>query len=254
MDKDEKDKNEKEEEIASLWRLYGEKHEVEVRNQLMVHYLELVNTIAGRVAIGLPPHVDKDDLISSGYFGLMDAVERYDYTRNNKFETYAGMRIRGAMLDYLRSKDWIPNSLRQKIRSYERTVAELETELGRTATDQEVAERLGIELPALYKLLRQMSVATIMSLDEYIASEREGVSFNPSERVEKQELKQKLADVISRLPEKEKIVVSLYYYEKLTMKEISLVMHITEARVCQLHAKAMLGLRTQLAGQKQDLV
>ena len=245
---------EKEKEIASLWCAYKERHEKAVRDKLVEHYLKLVNIIAGRLAISLPSHIDRDDLISSGFFGLMDAVERYDYTRKNKFETYAGLRIRGAMLDYLRSKDWIPNSLRQKIRHYEQTVARLETELGRSASEREVAEALGITMPELEKLMRQMNVATVVPLDEYIAAETEGEPFNPSENIEKQEVKQTLAEVIGRLPEKEKQVISLYYYEELTMREISLIMHLTEARVCQLHTKAVLSMRGQLSAMKQDLV
>jgi len=244
----------KEKEIASLWIAYKEKHEKCVRDKLVEHYISLVNIIAGRLAISLPSHVDRDDLVSSGFFGLMDAVERYDYTRKNKFETYAGLRIRGAMLDYLRSKDWIPNSLRQKIRHYEQTVAKLETELGRSATEKEIAERLGITLQELDKLLRQINVATVVPLDDYLAAETEGEPFNPSENIEKQEVKQKLAEVIAQLPEKEKQVVALYYYEELTMREISMIMHITEARVCQLHTKAVLSMRGQLAALKQDLV
>jgi len=240
--------------IASLWSTYKEKHEKNVRDQLVEHYMGLVNIIAGRLAISLPSHVDRDDLISSGFFGLMDAVERYDYTRKNKFETYAGLRIRGAMLDYLRSKDWIPASLRQKIRHYEQTVARLEAELGRSATDEEVAAELGISLNDLAKLIKQMNVATVVPLDEYYATETEGEAFNPSENIEKQEVQQTLADVIARLPEKEQQVVSLYYYEELTMREISLIMHLTEARVCQLHTKAVLRMRGQLSQMKQDLV
>lgn len=243
-----------ERDVASLWSAYKEKHEKNVRDQLVENYMGLVNIIAGRLAISLPSHVDRDDLISSGFFGLMDAVERYDYTRKNKFETYAGLRIRGAMLDYLRSKDWIPASLRQKIRHYEQTVARLESELGRSASDEEVAAELGISLEDLAKLIKQMNVATVVPLDEYYAAETEGEPFNPSENIEKQEVQQTLADVIARLPEKEQQVVSLYYYEELTMREISMIMHLTEARVCQLHTKAVLRMRGQLAQIKHDLI
>ena len=134
--------------IDVLWRQFQQNKTKELRDRIIEHYLPLVNVIAGRLAISLPSHVDKDDLVSSGFFGLMDAVSRYDYARGNKFETYAGVRIRGAMLDYLRSKDWISVSLRQKIRNYERTVGSLEGRLGRSATDQEIEHHYGAALYA----------------------------------------------------------------------------------------------------------
>lgn len=241
--------------MAPLWIAYKEHHAKEVRDRLVEHYLPLVNIIAGRIAISLPSHVDRDDLISSGFFGLMDAVERYDYERKNKFETYAGVRIRGAMLDYLRSKDWLPTSLRQKIRNYEKTLSRLEGDLGRNATDEEIAEALGIEVEGLQKLVMQMNVATIIPLDDYIRVETaQNTMASPSADIEKKETQDMLAQAIGKLPEKEKQVVSLYYYEELTMREISLVMHVSEARVCQLHTKAIFRLRGTLARAKACLL
>ena len=185
----------------------------------------------------------------------MDAIDRYDMERKNKFETYAGVRIRGAMLDYLRSKDWLPVAIRQKIRRYEQTVYELETRLGRPANDQELAEALGLTEKELRALESQISVATVIPLDDYLrtdspASAEEG----PTERLEKAELRTTLAAAIERLPEKEKKVVALYYYEELTLKEISLILNLSEARISQLHTKAVFRLRGYLARMKASLV
>lgn len=240
--------------IVSLWQLFQEDHKTEIRDQLVEYYMPLVNVIAGRLAISLPSHVDRDDLISSGFFGLMDAIERFESERGNKFETYAGVRIRGAMLDYLRSRDWIPVSLRQKIRKYEKTVARLEGELGRTATDEEIALALEIDIDELHTLVTQLNVATIIPLEDYIRTEsvRPGAA-DPSGAFETREMQEILADAINKLPEKEQQVVSLYYYEELTMKEISLVMHLSEARICQLHTKAVFRLRGALARVKADI-
>ena len=240
--------------IDSLWLSYKAEHTKEIRDRLVEEYMNLVNIIAGRLAISLPPHVDRDDLISSGFFGLMDAVERYEPDRKNKFETYASVRIRGAMLDYLRSKDWVPTSVRSKIKKYEKTVSELENTLGRNASDEEIADALGISMDELNKTVSQMNVATIIPLDNYVRAEmpQSGVD-SPSANIEKLEMQETLAKAIHRLPEKEKQVVSLYYYEELTMKEISLVLHVSEARVCQLHTKAIFRMRGFLAHTRDSL-
>lgn len=235
--------------IDVLWRQFQQNKTKELRDRIIEYYLPLVNVIAGRLAISLPSHVDKDDLVSSGFFGLMDAVSRYDYARGNKFETYAGVRIRGAMLDYLRSKDWISVSLRQKIKNYEKTVGALEGRLGRSATDQEIAAEMNITIEQLYTLEKQLNVSTVMPLEEYVKAEQGGGSGieDPSSSVEAVELKETLAAAIDQLPEKERTVVSLYYYDELTMKEISLILHLSEARICQLHTKAVLRMRGFLA-------
>jgi RNA polymerase sigma factor for flagellar operon FliA len=241
--------------ITSLWHSYLDTKSIELRNQLAEHYLPLVKMVAGRLAISLPSHVDRDDLLSSGFFGLLDAIDRYDMERKNKFETYAGVRIRGAMLDYLRSKDWLPVAIRQKIRRYEQTVYELENRLGRPANDEELAEELGVSAKELQSLESQISVATVIPLDDYLrtdtpASSEEG----PTERLEKAELRDTLAAAIDRLPEKEKKVVALYYYEEMTLKEISLILQLSEARISQLHTKAVFRLRGYLARMKASLV
>ena len=241
--------------IASLWGVYQKGRSTDVRDQLVEQYLPLVNIIAGRLAIGLPSHVDRDDLISSGFFGLLDAIERYDYARGNKFETYAGVRIRGSMLDYLRSKDWLPVSMRQKIRKYEQTVTELEGQLGRPATDAELADELGLAAKDLQALVTQLNVATIIPLEEYVHAETPQIGeMDPQEMVERNELKNILAGAIDKLPDKEKTVVSLYYYEELTLKEISLILHLSEARISQLHTKAVFRLRGYLSRAKANLL
>jgi len=241
--------------IDLLWNAYQKNRSPEIREKLVENYLSLVNTIAGRIAINLPSHVDRDDLISSGFFGLLDAIERYDPVRGNKFETYAGVRIRGSILDYLRSKDWMPVSLRQKIRKYEQTVSSLEAKLGRAANDQEIANALEITVADLSNLLSNLNIATVIPLEEYAQFESisNGIP-SPSENIEYKEMQQCLATAIEKLPEKEKLVISLYYYEELTLKEISLILKLSEARISQLHTKAVFRLRGYLSRIKSSLL
>lgn len=239
--------------VTALWLQYKEHKTIEVRNQLAEHYLPLVRIVGGRLAISLPPHLDRDDLLSSGFFGLLDAIDRFDVTRNIKFETYAGVRIRGAMIDYLRSKDWIPVTMRQKIRKYEQTVYRLENELGRSATDKEIAAALEISLEELQALIGQCNAATVIPLEEYLKTDNaEAVDTNPANAMEFLELKDMLAKAIDKLAEKERTVISLYYYEELTLKEISLILHLSEARISQLHTKAVMKMRNYLARNKSD--
>jgi len=246
--------NEKKIDVTELWKQYKINKSVAIRNKLAEMYLPLVKIVCGRLAVSLPPHLDRDDLLSSGFFGLLDAIDRFDINRNVKFETYAGVRIRGSMLDYLRSKDWIPVTMRQKIRRYEQTVYRLESELGRSATDKEVAEALGITLDELQTLVSQCNAATVIPLEEYIkADSPESIDANPSDTAEFLELKDTLARAIDRLPEKERIVVSLYYYEELTLKEISLILKLSEARISQLHTKAIFRMRGYLARAKENM-
>ena len=237
--------------VTALWLQYKENKTVEVRNQLAEHYLPLVKIVGGRLAISLPPHLDRDDLLSSGFFGLLDAIDRFDITRNIKFETYAGVRIRGAMIDYLRAKDWIPVTMRQKIRRYEQTVYRLENELGRSATDKEIAAELGISLEELQVLVGQCNAATVIPLEEYLKTDSaETADTNPANAMEFLELKDMLAKAIDKLADKERTVISLYYYEELTLKEISLILHLSEARISQLHTKAVMKMRNYLARNK----
>lgn len=240
--------------LQALWIKYKETNSIDLRNILAEHYLPLVRIVCGRLAISLPPHLDRDDLLSSGFFGLLDAIDRFDLARNIKFETYAALRIRGAMIDYLRAKDWIPVSMRQRIRKYEQTVCRLEAEFGRTATDTELAEALDISVEELQTLMNQCNSATVIPLEEYLTTDNaETVDTNPANSMELFELRDTLAKVIERLPEKERMVISLYYYEELTLKEIALIMHLSEARISQLHTKAIFRMRGYLAQHKQDL-
>lgn len=241
-----------EKEIALLWEQYGRTREREIRDQLIEYYLPMVNVIAGRLAISLPPHIEKDDLISSGFFGLLDAVDRYDISLGNKFETYAGTRIRGSMLDYLRSRDWVPISLRARIKEYERVVARLEGDLGRVPTDEETAEELGITVDELHRIEMEMNSATVVPLEDYLRQETECSVSDPTASLERQELKQYLARAVDKLSDKERLVISLYYYEELTLKEIGMILHLTEARICQIHSKAIIRLRGFLAAMNID--
>ncbi|QJW47231.1 FliA/WhiG family RNA polymerase sigma factor [bacterium BFN5] len=241
--------------INHLWIAYQQNKSMEIRELLIQNYLGLVRLVAGRLAIGLPQHVDKDDLISNGFFGLLDAIERFDPIRGIKFETYAVARIRGAILDAIRAQDWVPVSLRQKARQYEQAVAQLEHKLGRSAQDHEIADSLNISIDELNHLLHQLNAATVIPLEEFAKSEPvSNQQINPSHNVETEEIKNILAKSIEKLPEKEKLVVTLYYYEGLTLKEISLILKLSEARISQLHTKAVFRLRGSLSRIKSSLI
>ena len=234
--------------IEELWDNYQKTKSIEWRNQLVEHYLPLVRIIAGRIAISLPQHVDRDDLLSSGFFGLLDAIERYEIARGNKFETYAGVRVRGAILDYLRSKDWIPVSVRQRIRRYEKAVSTLEGRLGRTASDEELAAELEVSLDELRNIEGQASAATVIPLEDYLRTDSPAsMEESPEEQVEWSDMKEQLAAAIDQLPEKERKVVALYYHEELTLKEIANIMSLSEARISQLHTKAIFRMRGYLS-------
>lgn len=242
-------------EINRLWEEYQQTKQVDNRDKIIAHYLPLVKLVAGRIAIGLPSHVDKEDLVSNGFFGLLDAIERYDPMRGIKFETYAVTRVRGAILDAIRAQDWVPATIRQKARQYEQTVAKLETDLGRSASDAEISEALGITIADMYNLLNQLNATTLIPLEEFTRTETVvGQPVNPSQYIEEEEVKAILAKNIAKLPEKEKLVVSLYYHEELTLKEISRIMNLTEARISQLHTKAIFRLRGALARIKAALL
>ncbi|MDX3382976.1 RNA polymerase sigma factor WhiG [Streptomyces niveiscabiei] len=247
--------------LDELWRSYKETGDERLREQLILHYSPLVKYVAGRVSVGLPPNVEQADFVSSGIFGLIDAIEKFDVGREIKFETYAITRIRGAMIDELRALDWIPRSVRQKARNVERAYATLEARLRRTPSEQEVAAELGIAVEDLHAVFSQLSLANVVALDEllHVGSENgDGLSFvdtledhaadNPVEVAEDRELRRFLARAINTLPDREKTVVTLYYYEGLTLAEIGNVLGVTESRVSQIHTKSVLQLRAKLAG------
>ncbi len=241
--------------VMELWCEYQRHRKPEIRDLLVENYLSLVKLVAGRIAMSLPQHVDRDDLVSNGFFGLLDAIEKFDPGRGIKFETYGVARIRGAILDAIRAQDWVPTSLRQKAKQYEQVIASLEHKLGRSATDEEISLELGIEVEELYQLLSKLNASTLIPLDEFIKTETSsGQTVNHSQQLEAEETKKLLADNIDKLPEKERLVVSLYYYEGLTLKEISLILKLSEARISQLHTKAILRLRGALSRIKASLI
>ncbi|MET3983648.1 RNA polymerase sigma factor WhiG [Streptomyces sp. PvR034] len=242
-----------------LWRSYKESGDERLREQLILHYSPLVKYVAGRVSVGLPPNVEQADFVSSGVFGLIDAIEKFDIERSIKFETYAITRIRGAMIDELRALDWIPRSVRQKARAVERAYATLEAQLRRTPTETEVADEMGVALEELHAVFSQLSLANVVALEEllHVGGEGDRLSLmdtledtaadNPVAVAEDRELRRLLARAINTLPDREKTVVTLYYYEGLTLAEIGNVLGVTESRVSQIHTKSVLQLRAKLA-------
>jgi len=244
--------------LTALWREFKERDSGEARNRLVLAYAPLVKYVADRLAISLPRNVDVADLISQGVIGLFDALEKFQPDRGVKFETYALARIRGAILDGLRASDWVPRTVRRRARELEQTVARIEGELGRSATDREIMEALGVGPREYYRWLREVRAATLTSLDEVWnpeASEDSRLSFRdmisdeepgPEQHIEEEELRRLLAEAIDRLPERERLIIALYYYEGLTLKEIGNVLGVSESRVCQLHTKSIMRLRGYL--------
>jgi RNA polymerase sigma factor for flagellar operon FliA len=246
--------------LRALWERFKETGDTATRERLILHYAPLVKYVAGRVGVGLPPNIEQADLVSYGIFGLIDAIEKFDIHRAIKFETYAISRIRGAIIDELRAIDWIPRSVRYKAREVERAYAALEAELRRTPTEPEVAERLGIGLDDLHQIFSQVSYVNVVALDELLTvggekgdklslvdTLEDTKAEDPVTAFEAEETKFLLAQAINQLPEREKIVVTLYYYEGLTLAEIGRVLGVTESRICQMHTKAVLQLRAKLA-------
>ncbi len=245
--------------LASLWGVFKESGDRTARERLILHYAPLVTMVAGRVGAGLPSTVEQADLVSYGMFGLIDAIEKYDAERSVKFETYASARIRGAIIDELRAIDWIPRSVRTKARAVDRAYGELEAELRRQPTEQEVARRLEMGVGDLRAIFTQLSTVNVAALDELLgAGSERGDSLSlldtlqdhgapdPAASVEVAETKVLLARAIERLGEREKIVLVLYYYENMTLAEIGRVLGVTESRISQMHTAAMLRLRTTL--------
>jgi RNA polymerase sigma factor for flagellar operon FliA len=245
--------------IRALWQDFKGSGDPRLRERLILHYSPLVKYVAGRVGVGLPPNIEQADLVSYGIFGLIDAIEKFDISRAIKFETYAISRIKGAIIDELRAIDWIPRSVRYKAREVEKAYASLEARLHRTPTEPEVAEELGIGLDDLHTIFSQVSFVNVIALDELlnVGGERgdklslvdtleDTKAEDPVQAFETEETKYLLARAINTLPEREKIVVTLYYYEGLTLAEIGQVLGVTESRICQMHTKAVLQLRAKL--------
>jgi RNA polymerase sigma factor for flagellar operon FliA len=247
-----------------LWRRFKERGDAAAKERLILTYAPLVKYVAGRMSSALPSHVEEKDLISYGLMGLIGAVDRFDPGRQVKFETYAVARIKGAIIDELRSLDWVPRSVRARAREIERKAAELEHRLQRAPTDEELAAALGMEMEDFQNAITQISNSSIVALDEKwnVNSGGEPLALvdtigdqrmsNPEELLAITELRDTLADAIARLPEREKIVIALYYYDHLTLRQIGDVLGVTESRVSQLHTKAILRLRGRLQGGNGD--
>ncbi|MGB7566309.1 MAG: FliA/WhiG family RNA polymerase sigma factor [Chitinivibrionales bacterium] len=245
--------------IDNVWKEYKETQSKVAKDKLLLEYANLVKYIAQRIAVNLPSSVERDDLISAGILGLVKAVETFEPERGFKFETYAGHKIRGAILDELRAMDWVPRSVRQKARELQRVFAKLENELGRMPYDDEVCKSLNITMKEYEDILTEVTPTTIISLEEampdretdskeirIIDTIEDPGSNNPLKELGFTEVKNILKEAIGNLPEKEKLVIALYHYEELTLKEIGVVLNISESRVSQIHSKVILKLRSKL--------
>ena len=253
------------EELDALWQTFKSEESRPARDQLILHYSPLVKYVASRVATGLPANVEQADLVSYGMFGLIDALDKFDLARNIKFETYAIPRIRGAIIDELRALDWVPRSVRFKAREVEKAYTEIEAREKRAPTDREIAQHLGTSVSELHDIVTQISFVSVMALDEMVsagAERGESISLidtladvsalDPISGLEGNETRMMLSHAINSLSEREKLVVTLYYFEGLTLNEIGEVLGVTESRVCQIHTKAVGQLRIGLADQDED--
>jgi RNA polymerase sigma factor FliA len=248
------------EDTQTLWLDFRRTKDKGIRDRLILTYAPLVKYVAGRLGSGLPSHVEEEDLVSYGLLGLIGAIERYDPERDVKFETYAIARIKGAIIDELRAMDWVPRSIRARARDIERAIAELEKKHMRAPSDEEIAEKLGISQEELETSLTDIGRTSIAALDELWTISSSGgdqvalidtiedtTGPEPQTALAQTELKEALGEAIARLPEREKLVVTLYYYEELTLREIGEVLGVTESRVSQLHTKAILRLRARFS-------
>lgn len=248
-----------------LWKKYKAAKSRSLREEIVKRYLYLVKYVAGRVAIGLPPNVEFNDLVSYGILGLFDAIDKYDVSQGNKFETYAVSRIRGSIMDELRKLDWAPRLLRKKAREIEKKSRELEEKLGHAPADEDLARALHISVEELNSVYSELNSTTFLSLDEVWQNDdgnkpisrlqtiEDSILTNQFSYVHQNEVKELLASSIDELPEKEKLVVVLYYYENLTLREIGEILNVSESRVCQIHTKVVLRLRAHLMKKSGEL-
>lgn len=248
-----------------IWRNYRDTGDQSIRDAIVKQYAPLVKYVAGKVSVGMPQSVDFDDLVGFGVFGLFDAIEKFDPDKHVKFKTYAVTRIRGAIFDELRSIDWVPRSVRQKTREIDETVQHLEARLGRSATDDEVAGEMGMSLEQYNQMMLKVSGTSMLSLNDvwYTGEDNDKISIvesieapnslRPDAIAEKDEMRRVIVEAINDLPEKEKKVLVLYYYEDLTLKEIGKVLDVTESRISQLHTKAISRLRGKLTNLKKGI-
>ncbi len=239
---------------AKLWDSYREKPTPELREQIIIEYAPLVKVVAGRLSMYLGKNVEFDDLVSYGVFGLIDAIDKFDIGKDVKFETYASLRIRGSILDQIRKMDWIPRTVRQKQKKIDEAIKVIEMRTGKTATDEEIASELGVSGDELWDWQSQLKVTNVVSLNEFVEQGSEPVMdaysnshfIQPEEMISQQELKSMLEEALALLTEKENKVVLMYYYEDMTLKEISEVLAVSESRVSQLHTKAIVKLRKRM--------
>ena len=249
--------------LARDWKTYRQTTSPDLKRdlkkKLILEYAPMVKFVAGRLLIHVGQHVEYDDLISYGIFGLIDAIDKYDIDKGVKFETYASLRIRGSIIDNIRKMDWVPRTLRQKNKEYEQICTALEAELGREATEAEVAEKLGISIKEVREMMRKSTVLSLVSLDDYLEQNYEAAfgigspEDTPEGYFNKRELHRMLSDTIDKLTDKEKTVVTLYYFEDLTLKEISGIMGVSESRVSQIHSKAIMRMQGRLGKFKSVL-
>ena len=252
----------KDAERKKLWDQYMHKKTPEIREQLILEYANVVNLVAGRLSMYLGYTVEYDDLVGYGIFGLIDAIDKYDTTKNVKFETYASLRIRGSILDQIRKMDWIPRTVRQKQKKIDEAIKKIEMQTGKTALEQDIAQELGVSDEELSEWQSQLKITNVVSLNEFMEQGSEPVMdaknnshfIQPEERVQETELKEKLNEAIQQLTEKERKVILLYYYEDLTLKEISRILNVSESRVSQLHTKALAKMQKSLGSYMNILV
>ena len=245
-----------------LWDVYRKKPTQELREQLIIEYAPLVKLVAGRLSMYLGHNVEYDDLVSYGIFGLIDAIDKFDLAKNVKFETYASLRIRGAILDQIRKMDWIPRTVRQRQRKMDEAIKQIEMRTGKNATDEELARELGLTEDELCNWQSQMKVTNVVSLNEFeengpepvIDTSNKSHFAQPEDVVEEAELKETLVAALDLLTEKERKVIELYYYEEMTLKEISKILEVSESRVSQLHTKGLLKMRKRMGSYMNILV
>ena len=249
-----------------LWEEFKKTKSPSIREKFIRQYMPLVKYVAGKVAVGMPSNVEFDDLVGYGQFGLLDAINKYDTSKNVKFKTYAVTRIRGAIFDELRQIDWVPRSVRQKSREIEDAIASLESRLGRTASNAEIAESLNMTEEDYNRTVMKVSGTSILSLNDvwYAGDDNDNMSIgnnieapsslNPDIMAEREAVKKVIAEAINELPEKEKMVIVLYYHEDLTFKEIGEVLEVSVSRISQLHTKANLRLRAKLTNLRKGIL